>query len=64
MRVGQKPGHWPGRAVHAARIVVCVRKLGTLEHPIAENSKKDPLIEIINFLKSCFTATLSYDINF
>lgn len=40
MRVRQKPGHRPGRAVYAARIVVRVRELGALEHPVAENNER------------------------
>lgn len=35
MRVRQEPGHRPGRAAHAARIVVRVREVGALEHPVA-----------------------------
>lgn len=38
MRVGQKPGHRPGWAVHAARIIVRVRELGALEHSVAEKN--------------------------
>lgn len=35
MRVRQKSGNRPGRAVDAAWIVISVRELGTLEHPVA-----------------------------